>query len=129
MFPLIHHGGIEEVHLVSVKFGRFCQPWACLWSTYEMDTGHMAINSVKLLSDLGQKSCVWLRCKWSERVTCTKHSLPCYPDHLTDKSLRWGFNRQTSPFMHETSKILRNHLLWKWCGIVSVISIKWNLIR
>ena len=86
----------------------------------------MAVNSVKLLSDLGLKSCMWLRCKWSERITGSKHRLPCYPDQLTDMLLRWGFYRKTPVFMHKTSENLRKHLLWKWWGIVRVISIRWK---
>ena len=119
-------GGIVEVYWVSVKFGCFCWAWAWLYSTYEMDTGHIAVNSVKLLSDLGSKFCVWFRSKWLERIASSKRSLPCYPDHLTDISLIWRFNRKTPPFIHETSKNLKNHLLWKWWEIVRVISIKWK---
>ena len=53
MFSLILYGGIDEIYLISVKFGCFCRAWAWLYSTYEMYAGHMAIKSVKLLSDLG----------------------------------------------------------------------------
>ena len=89
-----------------------------------MDTGYVVVNNVKLLSDLGWKSCVWLRCNWLERIAGSKHDRPCYADHLTDRSLRWGFNGKTPLFMHEASRNLRNHLLWKWWGIVGVIFIR-----
>jgi len=33
-----------------------------------MDTGHMIVITVKLLNDVGRKSCVWLTCRWSIRI-------------------------------------------------------------
>ena len=86
----------------------------------ELDTGHVAVNSIKLLSDLGWKSCVWFRCKWSKSIAGSK-SIAYH--HLKDRSQRQGFNCKPPPFMHRTFENLKNHLLMKMVGDCSTMKM------